>query len=244
MRKDYFLSLRNKGDLLYIVALSGGPDSTFLLYKMYSLGHRIVAAHVNYGKRHDSFYDEELVTKHCKELSIRLFIERANDYKKGNFQAAARDLRYKFFSQVAEKLSSEGFKIGGIVVAHNFEDLLETYWLQRERKSLVNYWGLPAQSQLGKWFIFRPIISFRKNSIVKILTQEGIKYSVDYTNDSTVYRRNVIRKEIFMLSEETKSLLSKQIGEENFLLLKNIKEVNQKVRILLSGNVFNIEDEE
>jgi tRNA(Ile)-lysidine synthase len=46
---------------LYVVAVSGGPDSMFLLDSMRIGGYKFIVAHVNYHKRIDSDYDENLV---------------------------------------------------------------------------------------------------------------------------------------------------------------------------------------
>ena len=38
----------------YVIGVSGGPDSMFLLDKMNKLGYKIIVAHVNYKKRSES----------------------------------------------------------------------------------------------------------------------------------------------------------------------------------------------
>jgi len=45
----------------YILAISGGPDSMFLLDKMRSLNYNFAVAHVNYHHREESDQDEEIV---------------------------------------------------------------------------------------------------------------------------------------------------------------------------------------
>jgi len=51
----------------YILGVSGGPDSMFLLDKMRCLGFNFVVAHVNYHKRTESNHDEKLVKKYCQK---------------------------------------------------------------------------------------------------------------------------------------------------------------------------------
>jgi bifunctional protein TilS/HprT len=53
---------------------------------------------------------------------------------KGNFQDQARQIRYTFFQQLAIKYQTKY-----IIVAHHFDDHLETYLLQKQRRSLVDY---------------------------------------------------------------------------------------------------------
>jgi len=50
-----------------------------------------------------------------------------------NFQAWARQIRYAFFQTVAKKKQSRH-----IITAHHLSDHLETYYLQKQRNSLVD----------------------------------------------------------------------------------------------------------
>jgi tRNA(Ile)-lysidine synthase len=50
----------------YILAVSGGPDSMFLLDKMRNLNYNFAVAHVNYHQREESSYDEELIRSYCR----------------------------------------------------------------------------------------------------------------------------------------------------------------------------------
>jgi tRNA(Ile)-lysidine synthetase-like protein len=145
MRKNNDILSKNK---LYILAVSGGPDSMFLLDKMCLEGHNLVVAHVNYKKRENSDYDEKLVRNYCQEYSLpcEVYQIKGSEYKSiSNFQDKARKIRYDFFKELAYKHRTKY-----IVAAHHLDDHLETYLLQKQRNSLVDYWGLPAKSKQGK----------------------------------------------------------------------------------------------
>jgi tRNA(Ile)-lysidine synthase TilS/MesJ len=74
---------------LYLVAVSGGPDSMFCLENMRIRGYKIVVAHVNYQKRIESGYDESLVRDYCQRYSLPLEVRRVekNEYlPSANFQ--------------------------------------------------------------------------------------------------------------------------------------------------------------
>jgi len=125
---------RNK---LYIIAVSGGPDSMFLLEKMRCERYNLVVAHVNYKKRDNSDYDEKLVRNYCQKYSLpyEVYQFKGSEYHSiSNFQDRARQIRYDFFEKLADKYQTKY-----IAVAHHLDDHLETYLLQRERKSLVEY---------------------------------------------------------------------------------------------------------
>ncbi|CAI2192124.1 4246_t:CDS:2, partial [Funneliformis geosporum] len=55
---------------LYVLAVSGGSDSMFLLEKMRGEGCNLVVAHVNYKKRENSDYDEKVVKDYCQKYSL------------------------------------------------------------------------------------------------------------------------------------------------------------------------------
>lgn len=122
---------------LYILGISGGPDSMFLLNEIRLGGYNFIVSHVNYKKRLDSDFDEEIVKNYCQKYSLSLEVYQAkdSDYSlKGNFQDKARQIRYDFFQKIAEKHQTKH-----IVTAHHFDDHLETYLLQSQRRSLVDY---------------------------------------------------------------------------------------------------------
>jgi len=119
----------------YILAVSGGPDSMFLLDKMWSLNYNFAVAHVNYHQREESNEDEALVRKYCQVQNLPFFTYRFKKYsQKKNFQAEAREIRYSFFQTIAQQWQSRH-----IITAHHFDDHLETYYLQKKRKSLVEH---------------------------------------------------------------------------------------------------------
>ena len=85
----------------YIAAVSGGPDSMAML-NMFK--HKIkTVAFVNYKKRIESDYEEQIVKEFCEENNI-IFFAYTVDWKKenekiNNFQAHARKIRYDFFAK-------------------------------------------------------------------------------------------------------------------------------------------------
>ena len=122
---------------LYILAVSGGPDSLFLLEKMRLGGYNLMAAHVNYKKRKNSDYDEKLVKDYCQKysLSCEIYQVQNSEYNSvSNFQDRARQIRYNFFQKLATKYQTKY-----IVIAHHRDDHRETYLLQKQKKSLAEY---------------------------------------------------------------------------------------------------------
>src|SRR5437763_7203289 len=112
-------------DRLYILAVSGGPDSMFLLDKMRLEGFNLVVAHVNYKKRENSDYDEKLVRNYCQKYSLpcEVYQFQGSEYNSiSNFQDKARQIRYDFLQKLAERQKTKY-----ILVYHHGDDNCETY---------------------------------------------------------------------------------------------------------------------
>lgn len=117
----------------FLAAVSGGPDSMALL-NMYK--KKIFAVcHVNYHDREDTDNDQSIVLEFCKRNSIKCFVldvtkKMMKDTLIKNPQSAYRKIRYDFFCEIAKKIN---IKI--VLVAHNWNDFLETAYMQKEKKS-------------------------------------------------------------------------------------------------------------
>ena len=57
----------------YIIGVSGGCDSMYLLDTLRKLGYHLLVAHVNYNFRHDSYLDYELVSDYCATYGIPFY---------------------------------------------------------------------------------------------------------------------------------------------------------------------------
>ena len=91
-----------------LVGVSGGVDSVTLLHLLRKLGYAVEAAHVNYRLRAEADEDAAHVEALCEKKAIpfygvRLEARRYAEEKKTSVQAAARDLRYGFFADVAAR---------------------------------------------------------------------------------------------------------------------------------------------
>ncbi|HTE34274.1 MAG TPA: ATP-binding protein, partial [Chryseolinea sp.] len=89
-----------------MLAVSGGLDSTSMLYMFLEGGYNVSVAHCNFQLRgRESDADEEFVSLLCKELGVPVFVKRfeteAYAWSKSlSTQMAARDLRYAWFKEL------------------------------------------------------------------------------------------------------------------------------------------------
>lgn len=77
--------MKTKNNQKYLIAVSGGCDSMFLLNKYRY--KNILAAFVDYNLRHDSKLEKQIVEKFCSDYKIPLFTLDVKEKNKKNFQA-------------------------------------------------------------------------------------------------------------------------------------------------------------
>ncbi|AEM69046.1 tRNA lysidine(34) synthetase TilS [Mycoplasma putrefaciens] len=218
----------------YLVAVSGGADSIFMLDQLIKIidNKNIVVCHVNYNYRSDSNFDQQLVTDFCKQNNLQLEVLNVKqNYSelKNNFESWARFKRYDFFNKIANQ-----YKIFDLLVAHNYNDLIETYLLQKQRNSLVSYYGLKSITKYKDLTIYRPILAVKKSYIINYLNESKINYITDWTNDDLKFQRNKIRS---TLNENDFESILNQIKIDNLKLEK----INQIVDNFLDENLVNDE---
>jgi len=187
-----------------LVALSGGPDSVFLLHFFNKFKNKfkieIGAVHINHRLRgNDSERDELFCKAICDELSVPLYILRKDiksysKEKKISLEVAGRKIRYEFF----EKISSEN-KYDKIVTAHNADDNAETVLLNLIKGTgIKGIAGIPVKRNN----IVRPILSLTKKEILDYLNENQFEYRVDESNLSNDFERNFLRNEVIPLIQK------------------------------------------
>lgn len=187
-----------------LVALSGGPDSVFLIHflnkykKKFKIELGVV--HINHLLRgNDSERDELFCKAICDELSVPFYLLRKNikSYSKKNkmsLEVSGRKIRYEFF----EKISSEN-KYDKITTAHNADDNAETVLLNLIKGTgIKGIAGIPVRRN----YIVRPILSLTKNEILNYLNENQFEYRVDESNLSNDFERNFLRNEVIPLIQK------------------------------------------
>ncbi|WFQ89817.1 tRNA lysidine(34) synthetase TilS [Mycoplasma feriruminatoris] len=231
----------------YLIAVSGGPDSVFLLCNVIKIidPNNLVVCHVNYNFRSDSNIDQKIVSDLCKKFNLKLEllnIQKNYDLLKENFESWAREKRYDFFNKIAKK-----YNIYNLLVAHNLNDLIETYLLQLQRNNLVDYYGLRTVSTYKDLVVYRPLLDVKKSEILNYLHTNKISYAIDSTNSDTKYQRNKIRA---TLNENSFTKIKNQINKANDSL-KNIKKIvdnylNENIidnELILNKDLFLLDDD-
>ena len=178
---------------LYFVAVSGGLDSMCLLWALNRLNLPLHVLHVNYNLRGtESIQDANLVKDYCQKIGVPLTIHSV-DFKKflkkngGNLQQEARNTRYLFFKDLSEKHPKSK-----VVLAHHFDDQMETFWLQLYRQAGMA--GLSGMKAVNDRYL-RPFLSITKEELKALAETNEIPWREDSSNAKNDYSRNRWRNE-------------------------------------------------
>jgi len=203
MLEEKVLQTIKKFDMLsfndrVLIGVSGGPDSVTLLNVLLSLKERynlsFFIAHLDHMLRgEESDEDVNFVKNLAQELDLPCEIKSYNLTKIARkehltLEEAAREYRYKFYSETAKK-----FKANKIALGHNADDQVETVLMRFLRGSgLEGLMGIPPVR--GK--IIRPLIECSRAEIEEYCQEHKIGYRIDSSNKEVIYFRNKIRLEL------------------------------------------------
>ena len=206
-----------------VVGLSGGPDSVFLLYALHTLQPRmdftLRAVHVHHGIRGaEADRDEAFSEKLCAKLDIpfQAVHVAAPAYAaqhRLSLEEAARILRYEALEAARQQLTQA--PAAWIAVAHHLDDQAETVL-----HNLVRGAGLRglAGMENRRNHVIRPLLSIKREDILKWLKQNDIPYVTDSTNADPHYTRNRIRSTVLPELREINPEASAHIAHSAALL--------------------------
>ena len=195
--REFLNKYCSNGAPLY-AGISGGADSMALLTALHKIGAKVTALHVNFHLRGDeSNQDQLFVENFCKEHGIecRVYECDTTTYAKENgisIEMAARDLRYKWFT---EQCGTDGY----ILIAHNANDVAETTLLNQVRGTgILGLCGIREQN--GN--ILRPLLKHKHEDLIEYLSQNRIPHREDSTNSENIAKRNTIRNSVMPILKE------------------------------------------
>ena len=201
----------------YLLACSYGPDSMACFDMLLKEGYNFAVAHVNYHFRKESNQEEQELRRYCEQTKIEIHVYDNKEEVKSNLEERAREIRYRFFAELCHEY---GYEM--VVVAHNKDDKIETFLLQKQRKNLPIFYGINEKSMVNNINIVRPLLDIYKEDLLKYCSDNNIPYCIDQTNLENSYQRNKIRN----------TYLSKQSIEEKEELIKEIDTRNDELKII------------
>jgi len=208
----------------YVIGVSGGCDSMFLLDTLRRKNYHLLVAHVNYNLRYDSYVDYELVSEYCAQYGIPFYYKEfhTDDYISGNFQDRARTLRYTFYKEIYQL-----YKCQGLILGHHLDDNLETIYMQLKRHNTIHYLGIKEVNQVQDMKVLRPLMNCYKKDILVYCQKHHIPYHDDYTNFEVDFERDKVRNTVLnSYTTQQKDELLQRAYQHNI----RIKELEFKVQ--------------
>ena len=191
-----------------VVAVSGGPDSTALLWLTVrwrasrKMGPGIVAVTVDHSLRAESAGEAKAVKRLAHELGVPHRTLRWTGAKpKTGLQEAARDARYALLAKAAAKAGAHY-----VMTAHTLDDQAETVLLRLLRGSGLS--GLQAMSVMAPYpnqpdlVLARPLLAIPKARLIATLTKASISFADDPSNRDPRHTRVRLRALMPALVEE------------------------------------------
>ncbi len=186
-----------------LVAVSGGADSVSLLDVLLRAGYTCIAAHCNFQLRGaESDRDEAFVRQLCAQLNVALEVTHFNtrayaQTHQVSIEVAARELRYTWFEQMAEKHQCQA-----VAVAHHQNDQAETVLINLKRgaglRGLAGMRPLSTNPMAPEGVpVIRPLLCTTRDYIEHYLRDKrGLEWMTDSTNADTTITRNAVREQL------------------------------------------------
>lgn len=225
-----------------VIGFSGGPDSVYLIEKLYTLRSthqiKIVAAHLDHEWRTNSAKDTEWCKKYCEQKNIDFVSAKISEFsfstpKTGSKEATARLYRRFFLESVAKKYTNNFITLG-----HHRDDQIETFFIRLARGTTLAGIGC-IKAKDGKYI--RPLLTTSKKEIVTFLNEKNIEFLVDPTNTDQTILRNHIRAKLIPELQTIDSRFVKNI-ERTITQLQNsyqaFESITEKIYTEMIENGF------
>jgi tRNA(Ile)-lysidine synthase len=202
-----------------VLAVSGGPDSTALLYLMARWcakrrAPRLVAVTIDHGLRPEARREAVAVKRLCEKFGVEHATLRWTGEKPATgIQEAARMARYRLLCAAARRA-----KARCVVTAHTLDDQAETVLFRMARGSgLAGLSGMARRVPIaevavraggevvrsgGGIMLVRPLLDVPKARLIVTLQEAGISHAEDPSNADPRFARARLRKLMPALAQE------------------------------------------
>lgn len=216
----------------YLLACSFGPDSMALFDMLKKQGYKFMVAHVNYGVRLEAQQETMDLNDYCalNDVEIEIYYCKSQSFK-GNFEAKAREIRYHFFKEIYDR-----YQLDGLLVGHQEDDFIETYYLQRKRGGFVERYGIAEKTKIFGMDVYRPLLKYSKNDLLTYCNEYRVPYAIDKTNFEQDFSRNIVRANI--VSKMSKLERKQTIEEINVLN----QDIDEAYKIIFSKDINSVKD--
>ena len=186
----------------FIVAASGGLDSSVLCALCNQAGFSFSIAHCNFRLRgeessRDESFVRSLAEKYGKVIHVRAFdTESIANAEKASVQETARKLRYEWFAALRRQESA-----AFVLLAHHADDAVETLLMHFFRGTgLAGLTGIPETSPDHS--CLRPLLSFSRAELLSFAQENNLQWVEDSSNAGSKYTRNIFRNDLLPAIEK------------------------------------------
>ncbi len=171
----------------YLIAFSGGADSTALLHLLKDCKN-LRAIHINHGIQKEADSWQNHCQRICDQFSVSLITEKAE--LQDSSENSCRLARYDFFEK--------HLKHGEILLTgHHASDHIETILLKLIRGTgIKGLCGIEKKRAFFHGHIARPLLDYSPEQLKAYLVKHQINWIEDPSNQENDYKRNAIRNEI------------------------------------------------
>jgi tRNA(Ile)-lysidine synthase len=224
------------------IAVSGGPDSTALLWlaaqwrAARKSGPEILALTVDHGLRQESAREASGVKALARQLGLaHRTLRWQGDKPKTGLQEAARDARYALLAAAAKKAQARI-----LLTAHTLDDQAETVLFRLLRGSGPA--GLQAMAAASPcpgapWLtLARPLLAIPKARLVATLQKASIAFADDPSNRDPRHTRPRLRALMPQLEAEGLSaarlaLLARRLRRADEALRRSVTEAQSRISL-------------
>ncbi|MEX6501130.1 tRNA lysidine(34) synthetase TilS [Pseudomonas zhanjiangensis] len=182
----------------WLIALSGGLDSTVLLHMLAGLARRqplppLRAIHVHHGLQSIADGWPAHCQRLCAALGVPLQVERVDVSPGASLEQAARQARYAAF----ESALGAGDLL---LLAQHRDDQAETLLFRLMRGAgVLGLAAMPAQRVLGRGHLFRPLLNLSRDELRAYADEHRLRWLEDPSNANCRFSRNYLRHRIMPL---------------------------------------------
>ncbi len=184
-----FLKQHHLANPSFLIAYSGGLDSTVLLHAFHRLQadipFRLSAMHVHHGLNASADAWADFCQKNCAALGVPMTLQQVQVAENSGLgtEATARQARYQALTAAPADF---------ICLAHHQDDQAETLLLQLARGAGVK--GLAGMAQFDEARrLLRPFLDVSRQDLLQYATQHDLQWIEDDSNTDTAFDRNFMR---------------------------------------------------
>jgi tRNA(Ile)-lysidine synthetase-like protein len=199
----------------YLLAFSGGVDSSVLFHVLVSNGYKFRVVHFNH---HTRGLENDLDLKHVVELCDKFNIKYdICDYthESGNFQSQARNYRLSTYKELVKK-----HDLTGVLLAHHGDDQIENIMMLDDKIGSVL---MSEKRMIDGLLVFRPLLNIYKSQIYEYAKNNMVEYREDSSNTDEKYLRNyhrsknqysIVEKNVIIQLQKERELYYQKVSNE------------------------------